>query len=45
MAAEAAPAGKTLDVAEFLGGLKITRFHKWLIFLSCLVTFFDGLDF
>jgi len=37
--------GATLDVAEFLRGLKVTRFHKWLIFLSCLVTFFDGLDF
>jgi len=37
--------GRTLDVASFLGGLKITPFHKWLIFLSCLVTFFDGLDF
>lgn len=46
MAAEAqAGDGRTLDVAEFLGGLKITPFHKWLIFLSCLVTFFDGLDF
>lgn len=37
--------GETLDVASFLGGLKISGFHKWLIFLSCLVTFFDGLDF
>lgn len=36
---------RTLDVGAFLGGLKITPFHRWLIFLSCLVTFFDGLDF
>jgi len=43
--AEQAATGRTLDVSEFLGGLKITPFHKWLIFLSCLVTFFDGLDF
>ncbi|HZF46093.1 MAG TPA: MFS transporter [Sphingomonadaceae bacterium] len=40
-----AGSGETLDVASFLGGLKISGFHKWLIFLSCLVTFFDGLDF
>jgi len=40
-----AGAGRTLDVSEFLGSLRITPFHKWLIFLSCLVTFFDGLDF
>lgn len=46
MAEQAASgAGRTLDVAEFLGGLKVGGFHKWLIFLSCLVTFFDGLDF
>jgi len=40
-----AGSGRTLDVSTFLAGLKITPFHKWLIFLSCLVTFFDGLDF
>ncbi len=45
MADQAQTGGPTLDVAGFLGGLKITPFHKWLIFLSCLVTFFDGLDF
>jgi AAHS family 4-hydroxybenzoate transporter-like MFS transporter len=38
-------ASRTLDVGAFLGSLKITPFHRWLIFLSCLVTFFDGLDF
>jgi AAHS family 4-hydroxybenzoate transporter-like MFS transporter len=43
--AEQAATGRTLDVAEFLRGLKITPFHRWLIFLSCMVTFFDGLDF
>ncbi len=35
----------TLDVSAFLGGLRITPFHRRLILLSCLVTFFDGLDF
>jgi AAHS family 4-hydroxybenzoate transporter-like MFS transporter len=37
--------GKTLDVSEFLGGLKVGSFHKWLILISCFVTFFDGMDF
>lgn len=41
----ASAASRTLDVGAFLAGLKITPFHRWLIFLSCLVTFFDGLDF
>jgi AAHS family 4-hydroxybenzoate transporter-like MFS transporter len=41
----ASAGSRTLDVGEFLGGLRITPFHRWLIFLSCLVTFFDGLDF
>ncbi|WEK48199.1 MAG: MFS transporter [Candidatus Andeanibacterium colombiense] len=43
--AEQAATGRTLDVAEFLGGLKITRFHVFLIVISSCVTFFDGLDF
>jgi len=34
-----------LDVAHFLQGLKFTRFHAWILILSSLVTFFDGLDF
>lgn len=34
-----------LDVAHFLQGLKFTRFHVWILVLSSLVTFFDGLDF
>jgi AAHS family 4-hydroxybenzoate transporter-like MFS transporter len=38
-------ASRTLDVGAFLADLRITPFHRWLIFLSCLVTFFDGLDF
>ena len=37
--------GQTLDVASFLGGLKFTPFHRRILLLSCLVTFFDGLDF
>jgi AAHS family 4-hydroxybenzoate transporter-like MFS transporter len=40
-----AGSGRTLDVSAFFAGLHITPFHKWLMFLSCLVTFFDGLDF
>ena len=45
--AEQAPRveGAALDVAGFLKGLKFTRFHVWILVLSCLVTFFDGLDF
>jgi AAHS family 4-hydroxybenzoate transporter-like MFS transporter len=45
MAEQSATGGKTLDVTAFFAGLSITPFHRWLIFLSCLVTFFDGLDF
>lgn len=37
--------GGTLDVAKFLQGLQFTSFHKRILILSCLVTFFDGLDF
>ena len=36
---------QTLDVAGFMGGLKFTPFHRRILILSCLVTFFDGLDF
>lgn len=46
MAGEAlSPDAKTLDVSTFLGGLKLTRFHIFLITISSFVTFFDGLDF
>ena len=38
-------AARTLDVAEFLQGLTLTPFHRRILILSCLVTFFDGLDF
>lgn len=41
----ASATGKTLDVAEFLQGLRFTKFHLHILVLSCLVTFFDGLDF
>lgn len=37
--------GRTLDVAKFLQGLQFTPFHRRILILSCLVTFFDGLDF
>lgn len=37
--------GETLDVAAFLKGLDFTPFHRRILILSCLVTFFDGLDF
>ena len=36
---------KTLDVSTFLQQLSFTRFHLHILLLSCLVTFFDGLDF
>jgi MFS transporter, AAHS family, 4-hydroxybenzoate transporter len=36
---------KTLDVSAFLQELTFTRFHLHILLLSCLVTFFDGLDF
>ena len=35
---------RTLDVAAFLDGA-MTPFHRRLLIISCLVTFFDGLDF
>ncbi len=41
----ASAAGKTLDVAEFLQGLKFNRYHLQLLVLCSLVTFFDGQDF
>jgi len=41
----ASAAGKTLDVAGFLEQRGMTRFHYYLLFVSSLVTFFDGLDF
>ncbi|WP_126173867.1 MFS transporter [Altericroceibacterium xinjiangense] len=37
--------GETLDVANFLQGLKFTAFHRRILILASLVTFFDGLDF
>lgn len=37
--------GARLDVARFLQELKFTPFHRRILILSCLVTFFDGLDF
>ncbi|MGC1271453.1 MAG: MFS transporter [Croceibacterium sp.] len=37
--------GRSLDVAKFLQGLDFTKFHMRILILSCLVTFFDGLDF
>jgi len=43
--AGAGGSGSTLDVGRFLQGLRFTPFHKRLLILSCLVTFFDGLDF
>ena len=36
---------KTLDVSAFLEQRGMTRFHYYLLFVSSLVTFFDGLDF
>ncbi len=35
----------TLDVARFLEARGMTRFHYYLLIISCCVTFFDGLDF
>lgn len=37
--------GRTLDVADFLEARGMTRFHIYLLVISSLVTFFDGLDF
>ena len=36
--------GRTLDVTAFLDRA-MTPFHRRLLLISCLVTFFDGLDF
>jgi AAHS family 4-hydroxybenzoate transporter-like MFS transporter len=36
---------RTLDVTAFLQNAGMTRFHVWLLVISSLVTFFDGLDF
>jgi len=36
---------KILDLSDFLANRKFNRFHTTLIILSCLVTFFDGVDF
>lgn len=36
---------RVLDVAKFMQGLPFTAFHRRILLLSCLVTFFDGLDF
>jgi AAHS family 4-hydroxybenzoate transporter-like MFS transporter len=36
---------RVLDVAKFMQGLAFTPFHRRILLLSCLVTFFDGLDF
>ena len=45
MAGEAlSPDAKTLDVSTFLGGLKLTRFHIFLITISSFVTFFVLID-
>ncbi|MEO5706126.1 MAG: MFS transporter [Alteraurantiacibacter sp.] len=38
-------AGNRLDVAKFLEARGMTGFHYYLLFVSSLVTFFDGLDF
>jgi len=35
----------TLDVAQFLRGLRFSRHHLRILVLCCLVTFFDGQDF
>ena len=37
-------ASRTLDVTAFLDK-GMTPFHRRLLIISCLVTFFDGLDF
>lgn len=43
--AGASAAGGRLDVAKFLEDRGMTPFHYYLLFISSLVTFFDGLDF
>lgn len=35
----------TLDVAQFLQGLRFSRYHLRILILCSLVTFFDGQDF
>ena len=35
----------TLDVAQFLQGLRVSRDHFRILILCSLVTFFDGQDF
>ena len=40
----AAASSRTLDVSAFLDRV-MTPFHKRILIISCLVTFFDGLDF
>ena len=41
----AAASENRFDVAGFLQDLKFNSFHRRLLIISCLVTFFDGLDF
>lgn len=41
----ATAAGERLDVARFLEQRGMTPFHYYLLVVSSLVTFFDGLDF
>jgi len=41
----ATAAGKTLDVSEYMHGLKFNRYHLQVLILCSLVTFFDGQDF
>ena len=41
----ATAAGERLDVAQFLEQRGMTPFHYYLLVVSSLVTFFDGLDF
>ena len=36
---------RTLDVAQFLQGLRFSRYHLQILILCSLVTFFDGQDF
>lgn len=36
---------QTFAVSRFMQGLAFTQFHRRILILSCLVTFFDGLDF
>jgi MFS transporter, AAHS family, 4-hydroxybenzoate transporter len=41
----ASAAGTRVDVSRFLEQRGMTPFHYYLLFISSLVTFFDGLDF